>query len=79
METEVEKVSGKGKTRTIYFRVPVCLHEAIRNEATQVGLSITDVIRRIFEDRYQVRLIDERHAASNVSKTVICETMERMP
>jgi hypothetical protein len=55
------------KTKTLYFRVPECLHNAICSEAVRAGLPITDVIRRIFEDRYQVCLLEERPVGGNVS------------
>ncbi len=55
------------RTRTMYFRVPERLHDAICAEAKQVGLPMADVLRRIFEDRYRVRLIEERPVQGGVS------------
>jgi len=55
------------KTRTMYFRIPERLHEAITREAAQIGLSITDIVRRIFEDRYQIHLINEHPPKGDAS------------
>ncbi len=50
------------KTRTVYFRVPQRLHDEIHAESQAVGLCMADIVRRILEDRYNLRLLNLHHA-----------------
>ena len=54
-------VNGTGKTAQINVRMTPRMAEALKSEASSMGLTVSDLIRRILEMRLEHNSSDSRH------------------